>query len=46
MINSYKFDNPQNEENSLNPNNLNKKSLLNIDKNYLKKDILYFKNNI
>ena len=46
MINSYKFDNSQNEENSLNPNNLNKKSFLNIDINYLKQDILYFKNDV
>ena len=46
MINSYKFDNSQNEENTLNPNNLNKKSFLNIDINYLKQDILYFKNDV
>ena len=46
MQNSNKINNYFAEEKSLTSNNLNNKSPLNIDINYIKQDILYFKNDV
>ena len=46
MQNSNKINNYFAEENSLTSGNLNNKSPLNIDINYIKQDILYFKNDV
>ena len=46
MQNSNKINNYFTEEKSLTSTNLNNKSPLNIDINYIKQDILYFKNDV